>query len=213
MIDVKQQINAVQRSLGRRELAAGTARVSTISRVYDTDLADLWEAVSSPERIPRWFLPVTGDLTVGSRYQLEGNAGGLVERCDAPRGYDATWEYGEEVSWIEVRLTEEGPDRTRFTLEHIAHVDDERWAQYGPGATGVGWDLGLIGLLLHLSSGGGVVDPKEVEAWTMSAEGRVFITLSSDLWCEQNIADGHDETGARAAAMRTTAFYTGVAAE
>ena len=23
------------------------------------------------------------------------------------------------------------------------YVDDERWAEYGPGAVGVGWDLGL----------------------------------------------------------------------
>ena len=53
---------------------------------------------------------------------------------------------GDEVSWIEVHLTPESDERTRFTLEHVAHVDDQRWTEYGPGAVGVGWDSGLLGL-------------------------------------------------------------------
>jgi hypothetical protein len=57
------------------------------------------------------------------------------------------------VSWIEVRLTATSEGRTRFELEHIAHVDDERWNEYGPGTVGVGWDLTLVGLAMHLSSG------------------------------------------------------------
>ena len=31
------------------------------------------------------------------------------------------------MSWIEVRLTPSADGGTRFELEHIAHVDDERW--------------------------------------------------------------------------------------
>jgi uncharacterized protein YndB with AHSA1/START domain len=209
MIDVKQQINAVRRSVGSRELAAGTARVCTLSQAHDTDLADLWDAFTSPERIARWFLPVSGDLTVGGAYQLQGHAHGTIERCDPPHSFAATWEYGDDVSWIEIRLVEESPGRTRFTLDHIAHVGDERWTQYGPGAVGVGWDLGLTGLLLHLTSSGAAVDPKAVEAWTMSPDGAEFITLSSESWGEQNALAGEDETTARAAAHRTTAFYTG----
>ncbi len=41
MIDVTQQINSVDRQVGRRTLAAGEARTLTISRVYDTPLEDL----------------------------------------------------------------------------------------------------------------------------------------------------------------------------
>ena len=55
-------------------------------------------------RIPLWFLPVTGDLRLGGRFQVEGNAGGVVERCDPPRSFAATWECGESTSWLEVRL-------------------------------------------------------------------------------------------------------------
>ena len=144
MIDVSHQIAAVQRTVGHRTLAAGEARVVTISRSYPARLEDLWDACTNPERIPRWFLPITGELQLGGHYQLEGNAGGTVESCDPPHSFTATWEYGGEVSWIEVRVTAEG-EQARLQLEHIAHVDDERWAEFGPGAVGIGWDLGLAG--------------------------------------------------------------------
>ena len=56
MIDVKQQISAVRRTLGSRRLEAGEARVSTLSQVFDTGIDDLWDVVTNPERIPRWLL-------------------------------------------------------------------------------------------------------------------------------------------------------------
>jgi uncharacterized protein YndB with AHSA1/START domain len=209
VIDVAHQISAVQRRVGSRVLEAGDARTVTVSQVYDADLEDLWDACTNPERIPRWFLPVTGDLRVGGRYQLEGNASGEILRCDPPQGFDATWEYGDEVSWIELRLTPEPGGRTRFTLEHIAHVDDERWAEFGPGAVGVGWDLAVIGLVLHLAGGCAPVDPAEVAAWSASDEGRRFMALASDEWREASVAAGTKPDAAREAADRTTAFYTG----
>jgi uncharacterized protein YndB with AHSA1/START domain len=129
MIDVTGEITAVRREVGGRVLEAGTARVVTVSRSYPAELADVWDACTNPERIPRWFLPVSGELKEGGRYQLVGNAGGTITRCEAPNGFDATWEMGGEVSWIELRLADEGGGRTRFRLDHIAHVDDERWGR------------------------------------------------------------------------------------
>jgi uncharacterized protein YndB with AHSA1/START domain len=208
MIDVKHQISSVSRSLGTRELPAGQARVVTITRTYASPIADVWDACTNPERISRWFLPVSGDLTLGGRYQLEGNAGGVVERCDPPNSYAATWEMGGEVSWIELHLTDEGDGRTRFELQHIAHVDDERWLQFGPGAVGVGWDLGIIGLGGHLGDGA-AVKPEDGMAWVASSDGREFIGLSSDAWCQASVDAGTPPEQARAAADRTTAFYTG----
>ncbi|WP_319463430.1 SRPBCC family protein [Micromonospora sp. RTP1Z1] len=212
MIEVTGQISAVERTVGSRALPAGKARVSTISQTYDAPLEDLWDACTSAERIPRWFLPISGDLRLGGRYQLEGNASGTVERCDPPHGFAATWEYGGEVSWIEVRLSPAGEGRTRFELEHVAHVDDERWAEFGPGATGVGWDMGLLGLASHLAADGSGVDPAEAAAWMGSDEGRRFMTLSSERWGEASVAAGTPADEARAAAQRTTAAYTGVPA-
>ncbi|GAA0371379.1 SRPBCC family protein [Microbispora corallina] len=212
MIKVDEQISAVRRHVGTRVLDAGEARVVTLGQTYDATVDEVWDAVTNPERISRWFLPVSGDLRLHGRYQLEGNAGGTVERCDPPRSYAATWEMGGEVSWIEVRVTGEADGRTRFELEHIAHVDDVRWAQFGPGAVGVGWDMGLLGLALHLTSGG-LPDRDEVNAWVASEDGRRYMTLSSQLWGEASAASGTDPDEARAAADRTTAFYTGVPGE
>jgi hypothetical protein len=45
-------------------------------------------------------------------------------------------------------------------------------------------------------------------AWAASAEGREFMTLSSQRWCDASIAAGTDQADARAAADRTTAAYT-----
>lgn len=209
MIDVKQQISSVRRTLGRRTLEAGEARVSTISQVYDTDIDDLWEVVTRPERIARWFLPVTGELKEGGHYQLEGNAGGTVTACDKPRGYAATWEYGGEVSWIEVRLTPEGSG-TRFELEHWAHVKDEWWEQFGPTATGLGWDGGLYGLARHLSDRSAPRPTmEEWMAWVTSDEGKLFHRLAADAWAEAAIADGEDPTAAAGMADRGYAAYTG----
>jgi uncharacterized protein YndB with AHSA1/START domain len=207
MIDVAQQVNAVRRQVGTRVFEAGEARVVSLSQTYDAQLEDVWDACTSPERIPRWFLPISGDLRVGGRYQLEGNAGGKIERCDPPNSFAATWEYGGEVSWIEVRLRAEPEGRTRFELDHIAHVDDERWAEFGPGAVGVGWDSGLVGLATHLTTGR-AIEPGEGMAWMASAEGKQFVSLSSLRWCEADIAAGTPEADARAAADRTTAAYT-----
>jgi len=209
MIDVVHQINSVHRRVGSRMLDAGAARTVVVSRTYDVPIEDLWDACTNPERIPRWFLPISGELRVSGRYQLEGNAGGTIERCDPPRSFTATWEFGGDVTWIELRLTPEADGGTRFELEHIAHVDDERWTQFGPGAVGVGWDLTLgVGLARHLASGASV-DPAAAAAWTASEEGKRFVTLSSQAWCDASIAAGTDIVAARAAAGRTTAAYTG----
>ena len=71
-------------------LEAGEARTVTISADLRTRRSTtLWDACTNAERIPRWFLPVSGDLRLGGRYQLEGNAGGTIERCDPPRSLRA----------------------------------------------------------------------------------------------------------------------------
>ena len=61
--------------------------------------------------------------------------------------------------------------RDLFRLNHIARVDDERWAQFGPGAAGVGWDSGLIGLYLHLTTRQVVEPPRSTPAGPNPAQG------------------------------------------
>jgi uncharacterized protein YndB with AHSA1/START domain len=208
-VDVDHQIKAVQRTIGTRTIDAGEAHVITISQSYDTDPADLWDAVTSIERIPRWFLPISGDLKVGGSYQLEGQANGTILTCDPPKNFTATWEYGGNVSWIDVSISSDGPDRARLLLEHIAEVvDDAMWRQFGPGAVGMGWDSMLLGLAIHLSTGESI-DPSAGQQWTGTDDGRRFLTLSADEWYTANVAFGVDPMVARAMADRCLKAYLG----
>jgi uncharacterized protein YndB with AHSA1/START domain len=212
MIDVVHEINAVHRAVGAQTVEAGEQRTVTLTRTYDAPVEDVWDACTNPERIPRWFLPVSGELRVGGRYQLEGNAGGTITACDAPHRFEATWEFDGNVTWIAVELSAvEGDDeRTRFSLAHTAIVNDH-WEQFGPGAVGVGWDLGLMGLTLHLASGGEPVDSEAVFAWQASPDGLRFMTMSSDGWRDAHAAsDAVTAEEAKAQADRTLAAYSGV---
>jgi uncharacterized protein YndB with AHSA1/START domain len=198
---------AVDRRLGTTVREGRELRRLTLSRRYPTTADDLWQALTDPERIPRWFLPVTGDTGVGGRFQVVGNACGEVLACDPPRSFQITWEYDAHISWVTVTLTPAG-DATGFVLEHDAPVDPERWATYGPGAVGLGWELGLLGLLQHLETGT-AVDPQAFGAWMATPEALVFMTGCSDAWVEARVAAGDDPEESRAAGARCTAAYTG----
>lgn len=203
-MDIQRQIDLVGRSVelnGSDEEAA-----LTLTQDYDASVEDLWDACTNVERIPRWFLPVTGDLREGGTYQLEGNAGGRVLSCEPPFSFRVTWEYGGQSSEVELRLTALSDTRSRFALTHHAPLNDF-WAQYGPGATGIGWELGLLGLQQHLATGADV--PPEAREWGESEQARRFMELSGRLWGRAHAAAGADPKEAEASAERTVAFYTG----
>ena len=207
-IDITRYLGTVQREVGVREHEGREARVVTALRTYESDIEDVWDAITNPERIPRWFLPVSGELRLGGRYQLEGNAGGEITRCEPPKLLAVTWEYGGDLSWVRAELTALGEDTTRLELEHLAHVPDDFWEQFGPGATGVGWDLSFVGLGEHLA-GAAPVDPKVAEQWPASDDGRAYVEHCCTQWCEAAVAAGSPRAAAEGAAARTLAFYTG----
>ena len=215
MADTSTQISAVERKLRSEERDGREAWVQSLSQNYPSPIDDVWDAVTSAERIPRWFLPISGELRLGGRYQLEGNAGGEILECAPPEAgaarYRVTWEFGGSVSWLTVRLSETADGGTRFELEHTAVAADIPpgfWEQFGPGATGVGWDGGLLGLALHLTGGEGPT-PEEAEAWAFTEEGRAFYRASADAWGAVQAASGADREAAARAADATYAFYTG----
>jgi len=184
------------------------ARAVIASRSYPTDIADLWDALTTAERISRWLAPVSGDLRLGGRYQIQGNAGGEILACEPPRRLEVSWTGPGPDTWVTVTLTPEAAG-ARLTLEHVAPVgdDDSFWVQYGPGAVGVGWDLSFLGLALH------VADPtaprQDPEAWVARPENKAIIRASSEAWRDASIAFGTELQAAREAGERTTAFYTG----
>jgi len=139
--DIARCIGAVTREVASREHEGKPARVVVASRSYDGAIEDVWDALTNAERIPRWFLPISGDLRLGGRFQLQGNAGGEILRCEPPRLLAVTWEFGGSMSWVTVTLALEGAGATRLELEHMMPAGGEHWEQFGPGAVGVGWDL------------------------------------------------------------------------
>ena len=216
MIDINAQLGAVDRAVSTEEVAGVPSRVQTLVQTYPSPIDDVWSAVTSADRIGRWFLPVSGDLRLGGRYQLEGNASGTIQSCDTPQAgtaqYDITWEFGGGVTFVTVRLESVGSDRTRLELQHVAPVSavpDELWQQFGPAGTGIGWDSGLLGLSLHLTDPES--RPEDPEAWTQTDEGKSFMRRSADEWAIAHAADGIDADLARAAADATYAMYTGEA--
>jgi uncharacterized protein YndB with AHSA1/START domain len=205
--DLMSHMNAMTRVVRNLERDGKPAKAVVASTVYDTDAADLWDALTNQKRLPRWFAPVNGDLKLGGRFEIVGNASGTVTECERNRRIAATWEFGGGVSWIEINLTPEGAG-TRLELQHIAHIDPH-WDMFGPGAVGVGWDLGFMGLGLHLSDPTAEKPKEAEEAWFQTTEARDFVRGASDGWGKAAITSGDEETKALAAAETTRKFYTG----
>lgn len=199
---------SVTRELGRREHEGRPVHALVATRVCGVGRDDLWDALTNAARIPKWFLPITGDLRAGGSYQFEGNAGGEIIACEPPKRFALTWRMHGDVSWVTVTLSEMPEGRTEVRLEHLAQFPQEFWEEFGPGAVGIGWDQALYGLEEHFSPVPTVV-PETAEAWITSEEGKDFARRSSAAWCEASIALGTDEEAARAAADHVTAFYTG----
>jgi uncharacterized protein YndB with AHSA1/START domain len=204
-MDVEKEARAIERAVGQRTMPAGEARTVLLQRTYDAPVEDVWDAITDPQRIARWFLPVTGDLRLGGTYQLEGNAGGKVLRCEPPHTFTVTWAMGEDTgaSQVEVRLSPGADGRTLLRLDHSAVVPPEMWEEYGPGAVGVGWDLGLLGLGLHLQDPS-AAKPEDAET---SPAARAFITLSSAAWGAAYGAAGAGSDQVEKVVANTTAFY------
>lgn len=204
--DVEEHLSAVERSVAFLDRDGRPASAVILARTFPTSVEDLWDAVTSADRIPRWFLPISGNLALGGSYQLEGNAGGTITACQPPSHYVITWEFGGFVTWVDVRVSDDGPGGAGLTVTHTAHLS-EHWDIYGPGATGVGFEMGLLGLDMHLT------DPDQPKPdpmeFAMSTDGRALLSGSSQAWGEAAAAAGTDATQARAAAARTAAFYTG----
>lgn len=204
--NIEGHLGPVERRVVSLERDGAPARAVIVSRTYETTIDGLWDAVTSNERLPRWFAPVEGDLQLGERYQVEGNAGGEIVQCEPPRMFSLTWEFGGDVSWVDVALSAESPKSARLTLTHTANLSPY-WEQYGPGATGVGWELGLLGLALYVANP--ETDKIDEEAFAASLEGKAFATGSSKKWGDAAVSAGEEPEKAHASAARTAAFYTG----
>lgn len=214
--DLDAHLAAMARTIRSGSRDGVPTKVVVATRTFSTMPEDLWDAFASAERIRRRFLPVSGDLRLGGRFQLHGNAVGVIEECDAPRRLAVTWEFGGEVSWLTLHVAPDG-DGARLELAHVAPFDAgspaaEFWSMYGPGAAGVGWDMGFQAFARHLADPVAPgLDPEQAAAWATSSEARALYATASRAWAQADMAHGTPEQNALAAAERTRAFYSGEA--
>ena len=110
------------RILGSLGSAAGKGIVRMEDR-FETEIDDVWSALTDPSRLARWYGEVEGDLRLGGEYRARLFASGWegtgrVEACEPPqrllvRGKEADEPGGNET---EVVLTADG-DQTMVVWE------------------------------------------------------------------------------------------------
>jgi uncharacterized protein YndB with AHSA1/START domain len=183
MIDIAHQVAAIHREVGRRPVAGSEGISVVLRRTYDAPIEDVWSALTEPDRVKRWFYPLSGDLRAGGSFQLEGNAGGEILRCEPPRSLTVT--FGGETSVVQISLSSEGDEVTMFEFAHTVPIE---MAGSGAGAlyVGPGWDGGLLALDLYLH---GEMSDDPIAA-ASSPEAQEFSRQSVTSWVAAVTASG-----------------------
>ena len=91
MKDILEELAATVRDVARRGVGDDALIAVSLRREYEAEVEDVWQAVTDPQRLARWFAPVSGDLREGGTFQVEGNAGGEIRRCVPPSALTVTW--------------------------------------------------------------------------------------------------------------------------
>ena len=124
------------RLLGSLRSADGKGVVRMEDR-FDTDIDDLWSALTDPRRLARWIGEVEGDLRLGGEYRFcffaSGSEGtGWVDACEPPRRLLLAMALGQpDEDVIEVTLAADG-DQTILVWEERGMPLD-LLAAYGAG--------------------------------------------------------------------------------
>jgi uncharacterized protein YndB with AHSA1/START domain len=151
---------------GRRTRIMGSLRAADATGVvriedrYDTDIEDLWSALTDPRRLARWYGQVEGDLRLGVQFTVYLEAAGLqavgrVEVCEPPRRLqvvtretDESWQRGGGVppfdQTLEATLTTDA-GQTILVIE-TRGMPLDKVASYG-----AGWQIHAENLAAYLA--------------------------------------------------------------
>jgi len=149
---------AGNRILGSLRSADGNGVVRIEDR-YDTNIDDLWSALTDPARLARWHAQVEGDLRPGGQFRTYVEADdiestGRIVACEPPRRLvvttretDESWRKGNGVppfdETLEATLTADG-DHTILVIE-VKGMPLDKIAFYG-----AGWQIHAENLAAYL---------------------------------------------------------------
>lgn len=128
-----------------------------VEDVYDTDIDDLWDAITEPARLGRWVASVEGDLRPGGLFRASftggWDGGGRVEVCEAPHRLLLTMEPGaaDETTIEAVLSAQDGG--TRLVVEERG-IPVEQAPDHG-----AGWQA-------HLEDLRAVLDGRAPGSWS-----------------------------------------------
>jgi uncharacterized protein YndB with AHSA1/START domain len=117
---------------------------------YETDIDDLWSALTDPERLARWYGTVEGELQVGGEFtafiSMSGWDGrGRIEECVSPHRLRVTmWEKEGPQTKVTAELVADG-DHTTLAFEVRGVPLDLVWAY------GAGWQIHVEHIAAHLA--------------------------------------------------------------
>jgi uncharacterized protein YndB with AHSA1/START domain len=136
---------------------------------YDTDIDDLWAAITDPARLAHWHGQVEGDLRPGGEFRVYIEAAdiestGRVDACEPPRRLlvttretDESYRKGQGVppfdQSLDATLTADG-DQTILVIE-VQGMPVDKIAFYG-----AGWQIHAENLAAYLAGR----EPGDVEA-------------------------------------------------
>ena len=155
------------RILGSLRSDAGVGVVRIEDR-YDTDIDDLWSAITDPDRLVRWFGEVDGELAQGGEFRVHipdaGERTGQVDACEPPqrvvvttRETDESYRRGQGVPpfdavW-DITLTADG-DQTLLVIE-VKGIPLDKIAFFG-----AGWQIHAENLATYIAGR----EPSDIEA-------------------------------------------------
>ena len=156
------------RILGSLRSASGKGVVRIEDR-FNTDIDDLWSALTDPARLARWHGQVEGDLRPGGEFRVyleadDVESTGRVEMCEPPRRMlvttretDESYRKGQGVppfdAVTEVTLTADG-DQAILVIE-VQGMPLDKIAFYG-----AGWQIHAENLAAYLAGR----EPGDIEA-------------------------------------------------
>jgi uncharacterized protein YndB with AHSA1/START domain len=164
---------APARILGSLRVEDGRG-VVRLEDLYDTDIDDLWSALTRPDRLARWLAVVDGDARLGGVLQASftshWNGTVRVDVCEPPKRLLVTsWSDDTEETVMEAWLSPEGRGTRLIIEERGLPVEDVA-------AHGAGWQVHVEDLAALIAGN----DPSNWEArWRELTP--VYAGLAKDL--------------------------------